>query len=269
MTNQLNKLYIEPTTKCNFHCSMCFRNTWFDEMFADMSWTVYERTIATMPDTVNTVFFGGMGEPLFYPRIIDMVRLAATKVNQIELLTNGSLLNFEMAQQLLKSGLSKLWISIDAFKTQDSKRVGHDYEIEKIIDNIAAYNKARSMFNPQAKLAITFVAMKSNLHQLGFLPQFMIDHAVDEANISNVYPSDVMAAQEVLYEKTVGDIYPADNPVHQGSLFAYIVEAAQALADFPSCRPQIKIPFMDWDREDVQLALKQLFEFSGIQPQHI
>ena len=27
----LRKLYIEPTTKCNLNCKMCFRHSWFDE----------------------------------------------------------------------------------------------------------------------------------------------------------------------------------------------------------------------------------------------
>ena len=33
----LRKLYIEPTTKCNLNCKMCFRHTWFDEPMCDLS----------------------------------------------------------------------------------------------------------------------------------------------------------------------------------------------------------------------------------------
>ena len=33
----LKKLYIEPTTKCNLNCKMCFRNTWFDESIGELS----------------------------------------------------------------------------------------------------------------------------------------------------------------------------------------------------------------------------------------
>ena len=33
----LRKLYVEPTTKCNLNCKMCFRHTWFDEPICDLN----------------------------------------------------------------------------------------------------------------------------------------------------------------------------------------------------------------------------------------
>ena len=73
----LKKLYIEPTTKCNLDCRMCFRHTWFDEPICDLSLEDFRRTLATMPRSVETIFFGGMGEPLFHKDILEMIRLAA------------------------------------------------------------------------------------------------------------------------------------------------------------------------------------------------
>ena len=68
----LKKLYIEPTTKCNLNCKMCFRHTWFDEPFCDLSLEDYKQ-----PKSVETIFFGGMGEPMFHKDILEMIRLAA------------------------------------------------------------------------------------------------------------------------------------------------------------------------------------------------
>ena len=65
----LKKLYIEPTTKCNLNCKMCFRHTWFDEPICDLNLEDYRRVLETMPKTVETIFFGGMGEPLFHKDI--------------------------------------------------------------------------------------------------------------------------------------------------------------------------------------------------------
>ena len=39
----LRKLYIEPTTKCNLNCKMCFRHTWFDEPICDLSLEDFRR----------------------------------------------------------------------------------------------------------------------------------------------------------------------------------------------------------------------------------
>ena len=86
----LKKLYIEPTTKCNLNCKMCFRHTWFDEPICDLSLKDYRHVLETMPKSVETVFFGGMGEPLFHKDILEMIRLAAQTGAEVELLTNGT-----------------------------------------------------------------------------------------------------------------------------------------------------------------------------------
>ena len=52
----LRKLYIEPTTKCNLNCKMCFRHTWFDEPMCDLSLEDYRRAIDTMG--VDRILFG-------------------------------------------------------------------------------------------------------------------------------------------------------------------------------------------------------------------
>ena len=89
----LKKLYIEPTTLCNLNCKMCFRHTWFDEKFCHMSMENFRRALETMPRSVETVFFGGMGEPLYHPDIIEMIHMAAATGADVELLTNGTMLS--------------------------------------------------------------------------------------------------------------------------------------------------------------------------------
>ena len=116
----LRKLYIEPTTKCNLNCKMCFRHTWFDEPICDLSLDDYRHVLATMPKSVETIFFGGMGEPLFHKDIMEMIRLAAETGAEVELLTNGTLLTEEMIHGILNAGLSRLWISIDDLETDSS-----------------------------------------------------------------------------------------------------------------------------------------------------
>ena len=44
----LRKLYIEPTTKCNLNCKMCFRHTWFDEPMCDLSLEEYRYVLETI-----------------------------------------------------------------------------------------------------------------------------------------------------------------------------------------------------------------------------
>ena len=176
----LKKLYIEPTTKCNLNCKMCFRHTWFDEPICDLSLEDYRQVLSTMPKTVQTIFFGGMGEPLFHKDILEMIRLAAQTGAEVELLTNGTLLTEEMIYGILDAGLTRLWISIDDLQTDSSinatnsaggDHAGHNHS-GLVLSNIRMLNKIRQKALSSISLGITFVAMKSNAHQLAKLPFF-------------------------------------------------------------------------------------------------
>ena len=203
----LKKLYIEPTTKCNLNCKMCFRHTWFDEPICDLNLEDYRRVLETMPKTVETIFFGGMGEPLFHKDILEMIRLAAETGVDVELLTNGTLLTETMINGLLDAGLSRLWISIDDLETDSSinarsdqaaEHAGHNHS-GQVLSNIRTLNKIRQKRLSCLSLGITFVAMKSNAHQLAKLPFFIAQHVVDEVNVSNISPTDESSQDEMLY----------------------------------------------------------------------
>ena len=84
----LAKIYIEPTNRCNLDCLTCMRHNW-DVTMGRMSAAVFERILAGIReiDPPPTVFFGGVGEPLFHPRTPEMV--AAVKA-AVEAGTRGA-----------------------------------------------------------------------------------------------------------------------------------------------------------------------------------
>ena len=92
MEDHIRKLYIEVTSRCNLQCKMCFRRSWVGERFGDLDPGVFERLLdnAALQKT-ETVFFGGMGEPLVHPKLAEMVALAVKHGRKVELITNGTL----------------------------------------------------------------------------------------------------------------------------------------------------------------------------------
>ncbi len=225
-TDELKKLYIEPTSKCNLACTMCFRNTWFDEAFADMDVSVFDSIMTTMPESVDTVFFGGMGEPLHHADIIYMVKSASDKGKRVELLTNGTLLTPDMSVKLLDAGLSRLWVSIDSFETEGYESIRQHSNFSLIKNNIRLFNSERQKRESDAQLGIAFVAMKSNINQMGRLVQFAYENNVSKVNVSNVIPTDRESINESLYDRTVSLELHAPN-AH-------------------SRYPELSIPFMDF-----------------------
>ena len=163
----------------------------------DLSLEDYRQVLSTMPKTVQTVSFGGMGEPLFHKDILEMIRLAAQTGAEVELLTNGTLLTEEMIYGILDAGLTRLWISIDDLQTDSSinatnsaggDHAGHNHS-GLVLSNIRMLNKIRQKALSSISLGITFVAMKRNAHQLAKLPFFIAQPLVDAVNVSNISPT--------------------------------------------------------------------------------
>ncbi len=112
--DDLNKIYIEPTNRCNLNCLICIRNSW-NEPNGDMDWSVYQKLIADLKafPEAKTIAFAGLGEPLLHPKLPEMIRLAHEQGLRTEVTSNAMLLTPAMALQLIDSGLDQLSVSID------------------------------------------------------------------------------------------------------------------------------------------------------------
>jgi MoaA/NifB/PqqE/SkfB family radical SAM enzyme len=112
---KMEKVYIEVTSRCNLSCSMCSRNFWENEKISDMDFSLFEKIIDEIRDekSIKTVFFGGVGEPLMHPNILDMIKLVKRAGKRAELITNGTLLNDKMISDLKRTWLDQIWVSVD------------------------------------------------------------------------------------------------------------------------------------------------------------
>ncbi len=236
--DQLKKLYIEPTSNCNLQCEMCFRHTWFGEKFCDLDFDLFMKVLETMPHETRTVFFGGMGEPLFHHKIIDMVAKCSQRNLNVELLTNGTLLNEDFSKDLMDAGLNKLWVSMDTLEPAGNNGMGHPMA-ESILERIKTFNRVRYLNHFAVKLGITFVATKSNVSQLAHIPYFIERYGISDVNVSNLYPSDKVAWNESLYQRTLSMSIGSDV--------------------FGSGRPVVDVPYMDFDLPEVKEGLSGMF----------
>jgi MoaA/NifB/PqqE/SkfB family radical SAM enzyme len=201
----------------------------------------------TMPETVETVFFGGMGEPLAHPDILTMVAEAKARGKQTELLTNATLLTADLSSDLLDAGLGMLWVSIDSLDAEGYEHIRAGSSFELIRKNISLYNGERARRNKYlrnyvqgnaSRLGLTFVVMKSNVDMLSRLADFAARLHVDEVNVSNLIPTDETSLEQSLYSRSLNLGLGAGT-----SLGAY---------------PRIDIPFMDFSLPEVRGSLTSL-----------
>ena len=187
MEDGIRKLYVEITSRCNLKCRMCFRNTWVNESFGDLDFTVFEKLMSdpALVDT-ETVFFGGMGEPLIHPDFAAMVRLASDRGKRTELITNGTLLSEKRVKDLIEAGICEIWVSIDELYDNYGKiQVGSDFEI--ILKNLNNFNAFRQ--GTHVRLGMTAVVMRDNIASLDRIRDFALSFSADDLNLSHMIPN--------------------------------------------------------------------------------
>ena len=187
MEESIRKLYIEVSSRCNLACKMCFRHSWIGEGFGDLDPTVFVRLMDDPAVTAcETVFFGGMGEPLVHPKLADMAALASEHGKRAELVTNGTLLTEEKCRELLKAGVSRIWVSIDELYENYSKiQVGSDFDL--VLDNLKAFDRLRQ--GTDIRLGMTAVVMRDNIASLRRIREFAEHFGADDLNLSHIIPN--------------------------------------------------------------------------------
>lgn len=192
----IHKLYVELTSSCNLNCSMCFRNNWFDETYSLMGQETLENLKQLLASGVaDTVFFGGMGEPLLHSEIYETVSLAKRNGMKAECITNATLLDANASKRLTESGIDTVWISMEGFSAEEYEKVRRGSLFHKIISNIEDFHRIRQ----SAKLGITFVMMKENLSELDKINAFADKYHVDFIHLSHMIPSNAMPESDSTY----------------------------------------------------------------------
>ena len=172
---------VESALACNLRCIMCpwkeFRERAHDRGI--MRQEVWE-SIRPHLKEVKSVDFTGGGEPLLQPRLAEWIGDAKSCGCETGVLTNGLLLNREMAKKLITAGLNWICVSIDGATKEEYERIRRGSSFEKVCENLAGVAKLRANETPM--IMINFVMMSGNLHQLEHIVRLAAQLGVDQVN---------------------------------------------------------------------------------------
>ena len=204
----LTKVYIEPTVACNLDCITCFRNGWEQPMGR-----MTEETFAGIMDglkkldPIPSVYFGGIGEPLFHPKTIDWIAEAKSLGVKVELITNGTILTEKISQRLIDAGLDVLWISIDGAEPETYADVRMGAELPNILKNLKRFARMRPPHHyPKPEIGIAFVAMKRNIADLPKVIKLGKSVKAKYFSVSNLQPATADMQDDRLYTQTMHNI---------------------------------------------------------------
>jgi MoaA/NifB/PqqE/SkfB family radical SAM enzyme len=243
--DDLKKIYLEPTSRCNLSCVTCIRHSW-DEPFGDMDWSVYQALVEGLADFPGsrTVAFAGFGEPLAHPRLSDMVRLAHARGLRTEMTSNATLLTPSLAESLIDAGLDQFTVSIDGTSDEAHGAVRPGAYLREITDNVRSLYRwsekkqtaqldieSELSLGPSAplRIGIAFVAMRSNIHQLPELQRIAALMHASYILVSNLLPYTAQMQDEILYH----------------------LEPTSYEGQGSSVNPLWILPKMDWNRETI------------------
>jgi MoaA/NifB/PqqE/SkfB family radical SAM enzyme len=187
--HSLARVYIEPTARCNLACETCVRNTWQEPM-GDMEIHVFERLLAQFGrfPHLTSVMFGGFGEPTAHPSILAMIRGVKGKGLRAEMVTNGTLLDREMAEGIVASGLDTLWVSFDGASEASYEAIREGANYAGVIGNVRRLLDISKDRGRRIEIGIAFVVMKKNIDDLRRIDRLIEAVGASRVSVSNVLP---------------------------------------------------------------------------------
>ena len=184
------RIYIEPTSRCNLSCLTCVRRTW-DEPQGDMDMAVFRRLADGLKEFphLESAMLGGFGEPLLHPDILAMAAALKERGLAVELVSNGTMLDEQMARGLLSAGLDRLWLSFDGAQDLTFERVREGTSFQAVVKNARRLRGLVREAGHGPRLGIAFVVTRSNISDLKDLGKLAKKLGADRVSVSNVIPT--------------------------------------------------------------------------------
>jgi MoaA/NifB/PqqE/SkfB family radical SAM enzyme len=192
-------VYIEATRYCNLKCFYCLLSTQDDQdgalhklglgithMDQERFPTLVEQ-LQQFPKGIKRVVFSGLGEPLMNPHLPDMIRRVADAriADRIEVITNGLLITKKKADELIRSGLTNINISIqgtdsDQYVRSCQKAIDYPKLVENLTylyqnrGDIKIYIKAIDAALPSKAVQENFIATFGNIADRIFVEHLVV-----------------------------------------------------------------------------------------------
>jgi len=123
------RIYIEITNQCNLKCSFC-PSTKREANY--LSPSAYEEILSALKGHGNYIYLHVKGEPLYHPKIKEILAISYHHNLAIMLTTNGTLLKENLSTILSSLSIRQISLSLQSFEQWTDKKAALDY-IEEVL----------------------------------------------------------------------------------------------------------------------------------------
>ncbi|MCD7847432.1 MAG: radical SAM protein [Oscillospiraceae bacterium] len=183
----LRVLLWEATLRCNAYCEFCGSRCGDNEIRNELT---REEICEAFRDIAENLNPGEVminvtgGEPLLRKDLPEIMSYAQSLGFSWGLVSNGTLLNHEMADKLKKAGMKTLAVSIDGLESTHNSIRGVKNGFSRTIENLKAIHTEPYL----ESVMITTVVSKKNIGELEELKQFLLGVPFDIWRICPVDP---------------------------------------------------------------------------------
>ena len=135
------EIIVELTNACNLRCPVCPTHFAMKREKDFMKFNTFKLILKDFLHQKNKplISFSFAGEPLLHPNSPLFVKYAASKGFPTYISTNATLLNKDVSEKLITSGLTKIHLALDGFskKSHEAYRIGSNFE--KVKKNIETF----------------------------------------------------------------------------------------------------------------------------------
>ncbi len=139
---------VEPTNICNLRCPEC--PTGNKSSIVPKGKMDLELCGRIFPQIKKYVIFSNLyfqGEPFLNDNVIEMIRLAHKEKILTSISSNAHFITRDNAENIVKSGLTKIIISLDGHNQRTYEKYRKNGQYQKVIDGLAALQDAKKKLN--------------------------------------------------------------------------------------------------------------------------
>ncbi|MFA6461398.1 MAG: radical SAM protein [Candidatus Woesearchaeota archaeon] len=165
-------IQVEISSICNLRCSMCYIHELERNGVGVLTFEQFKDLIDRNFNYWHSIKLWGIGEPLLNKDLFKMIKYETSKGRYTNISTNGQLLTPEICEQIIDSGLNRLFVSIDTVDPvqYEKIRVGGKFEI--LERNLTYLVKLIKEKKKGPSINITTVAMKENISGIPQIIEF-------------------------------------------------------------------------------------------------
>lgn len=181
-------LTIEPTNICNLRCPLCTTGSGdMQRANGKMSLDTFNNIIDKMGDDLFFLLLYHQGEPYINKCFLDFVKQAKSKNIYTTTSTNAHYFSDEVIYATIDSGLDSMIVSLDGVTQDVYEHYRVKGKVDKVLQGTQRFMEIKKQRGAKTPLiALQFLVMKHNEHQLEDVKKLAKEIGVDRLLIKNI-----------------------------------------------------------------------------------